>query len=72
MELQGQYSVFAVGEDNKIVTKPVTIAEKSGDMVVIGEGLGPNDVIVIDAIQKVSSGAEIVPELTTFESKTNH
>jgi membrane fusion protein (multidrug efflux system) len=71
MELQSQYSVYAVGEDNKIVAKPITISYHIGDMVLVEEGLTADDMIVIDAIQKVSSGTEIIPEPTTFKSQTN-
>ncbi len=72
IELQGQYSVFAVGEDNKIVSKPVELGYQMGDLVLIEQGLSAEDIIVIDAIQKVGSGLVIEPELTTFESKTNN
>lgn len=72
VELQGQYSVFAVGEDNTVVSKPVVLGYQMGDLVLIEEGLGPDDMIVIDAIQKVGTGVVIEPEVTTFESKTNN
>lgn len=71
MELQGQYSVFAVGEDNKVVSKHVEVAYKMGDLVMIESGLLADDVIVIDALQKVRNGAEIIPETSAFKSKTN-
>ncbi len=72
IELQGQYSVFAVGEDNKIVSKPVELGYQMGDLVLIEQGLSAEDIIVIDAIQKVGSGLVIEPDFTTFESKTNN
>ena len=72
VELQGQYSVFAVGKDNTVVSKPVVLGYQMGDLVLIEEGLGPDDMIVIDAIQKVGTGVVIEPDVTTFESKTNN
>ena len=71
IEIQGQYSVFAVGENNTVVSKPVVVGYKMGDLVLIESGLVAEDRIVIDAIQKVGSGTVIEPELTTFTSKTN-
>jgi membrane fusion protein (multidrug efflux system) len=71
IEIQGQYSVFAVGENNTVVSKPVVVGYKMGDLVLIESGLTPEDRIVIDAIQKVGSGLVIEPEMTTFTSKSN-
>ena len=71
VELQGQYSVYALGEGNTIVSKPVHVSYKMGDLILVEDGLTEDDVIVIDALQKVSNGLEIIPDVVTFESKTN-
>ena len=71
MELQGQYSVFAVGDDNIVKIKPVVLGSRIGDLWLVEEGLSPNDRIVIDALQKVGDGVEIVPVDSEFKSKTN-
>jgi len=70
IELQGQYTVFVVNDSNKVVSRPVIIAYKSGDLAAISDGLKPGEKIVIDALQKVRSGVEISPIDTTFTSKT--
>jgi membrane fusion protein (multidrug efflux system) len=70
-EIQGQYSVFVVGADNKVASKQVVVEERVGDMFIVKEGVKAGDRIVIDALQKVSSGMEVVPKLTHFESKSN-
>ena len=69
IELQGQYTVFVVNDSNKVVSRPVTIAYKSGDLAAISEGLIEGERIVIDALQKVHSGLVINPIDTTFTSK---
>lgn len=70
-ELQGQYSVFIVNTENKIESKSVKIGEKFGDYIIIKEGITENDKIVLEGLQKVGSGMEVIPEVTKFESQTN-
>ena len=69
IELQGQYTVFIVNDSNKVVSRPITIAYKSGDLAAISEGLEQGERIVIDALQKVQTGTLINPKDTTFTSK---
>ena len=69
IELQGQYTVFVVNDSNKVVSRPITLSYKSGDLAAISEGLKPGEKIVIDALQKVRTGAVINPVDTTFTSK---
>ena len=71
MELQGQYSVYVVGSDNKVETKQIVAGETIGDMLLVEEGLQAGDKVVIDAIQKVGSGMVVSPQLTVFESQSN-
>ncbi len=70
-ELQGQYSVFTVNSDNIIESKQVEIGAKIGDYYIIQDGLDPNDKVVLEGLQKVGSGLEVVPVITEFESQTN-
>jgi len=37
----------------------------------VEEGLTPTDKVVLEGLQKVSEGMEIIPIVTDFESKTN-
>ncbi len=69
MELQGQYTVFVVNDSNKVVSRPITLAYKSGDLAAISNGLKKGEKIVIDALQKVRNGITINPKDTTFISK---
>jgi membrane fusion protein (multidrug efflux system) len=69
MELQGQMSVLVVTDSNKVVSRPVKVGYKAGDLAAISEGLEVGDRIVIDALQKVRNGMIINPVDTVFESK---
>jgi len=70
MELQGQYSVYTVGSDNIVKQRQVTATTQIDDMWLIQEGLDPDDMVVIDGLQKVASGMEIKPVLTEYKSPT--
>lgn len=70
-ELQGQYSVFVVNSENIIESRKIKIGEKFNDYYLVAEGLKANDKIVLEGLQKVGSGMEVVPVVTKFESQTN-
>ena len=69
-ELQGQYSVFVVNSENKIESRQVKIDQKFNDYYIIAEGLEVKDKIVLEGLQRVGSGMEVVPVVTKFESQT--
>lgn len=69
-ELQGQYSVYVV-EDNIVKSRQVDAKFTIDDLVLIADGLAPTDQVVIDGLQKVASGMEIVPIVTEFKSQMN-
>lgn len=70
-ELQGQYSVLIVNTENKIEMKQVKIGNKLGDFWIVKEGLENNDKIVLEGLQKVGTGMEVIPEVTEFKSQSN-
>lgn len=70
-ELQGQYSVYVVGEDNVVQARQVKASEKMGDLWMIEEGLQANDRVVLTGLQKVAAGATVNPTVVEFESQTN-
>jgi len=69
-ELQGQYSVFVVNSENKIESRQIKIEVKFNDYYIVAEGLKAKDKIVLEGLQKVGSGMEVVPAVTEFESQT--
>jgi len=71
-ELQGQYSVFVVNSENKIERKQVEIGDKIDDLWIIKEGINNGDKVVLEGLQKVASGMEVIPEVTEFESQSNN
>jgi len=71
MELQGQYSVYVVKEDNTVESRQVETGPPIGDYTLITEGLSTGENIVIDGLQKVRSGLLINPVQSKFESKFN-
>ena len=71
IELQGHHSVFVVGPDNIVENRQVETGSRIGDMWIINKGLKPEDEVVIDALQKVSTGKKIQPKVIEFKSKTN-
>jgi membrane fusion protein (multidrug efflux system) len=69
-ELQGQYSAFVVNKENKIESRQIKISDTFADYYVVSEGLLPEDKLVLEGIQKVRSGMEIVPVITEFTSQS--
>jgi membrane fusion protein, multidrug efflux system len=70
LELQGQYMVYIVDENNTIREKQVKAAQRVGDLWLIEAGLAPGDKVVFEGLQKVSSGAVVSPQLVEFESRS--
>lgn len=67
-ELQGQFSVFVVGDSSKIKARQIVVGEKVGDLWMILDGLTKGEQVVLEGIQKIRSGMVINPELTEFKS----
>jgi len=70
IEMQGQYSVFVVNDENKVESRQVVAGERVNDYWIIKEGLQAGEKVVIDALQKVGTGLEVNPQVTVFESKS--
>jgi len=72
MELQGQFSVYVVDNENIVKAIQIDAGETIGDMLVVNEGLKAGDKVVIDALQKVGSGMNVNPKPTLFESQSSN
>ncbi len=70
MELQGQYSVYVVSDDNTVESRQIVVGESVGDMLLVKEGLKAGEKVVIDALQKVKTGVKVVPKITEFKSQS--
>ena len=69
MELQGQYSVLVVNEQNKVETIQVEIGEKIPGFVIVKSGLKNGDRVVLEGLQKARPGNEIIPVVTDYKSQ---
>ena len=61
-ELQGNYQVAIVGNDNKVQIRPVKVGERIGTDWIIAEGLKPGERVVAEGIQKVRGGMAVNPK----------
>jgi membrane fusion protein (multidrug efflux system) len=68
-ELQGEFSVTTVNENNEVVIKPVEVGAVYKDYRIVTSGLEPSDRAVLEGIQKVRPGMVIDPQPTTYESQ---
>jgi membrane fusion protein (multidrug efflux system) len=69
-ELQGNFQVAVVGQDNKVTVRTVKPGAKSGSLVVITEGLQPGERVVIEGLQKVKEGMNVNARLVSLETPT--
>jgi len=58
-ELQGNYQVVAVDQDNKAHIRPVKMGERIGAMWEVTEGLKPGERVVVQGIQKAREGTQV-------------
>lgn len=68
VELQGLYSVYVVGEGDKIQARNVKVGPKINQFWLIGEGLKPGERVVYEGLQRVKSGAVVKPTIKNIES----
>jgi len=66
-ELQGAKTVMVVDTQNKVSVRTVSVGEKSGDEIIITDGVKPGERVIVEGMQKVKPGSEVVP--TAGESK---
>ena len=66
-ELQGAKTLMVVDQQNKVSVRTVTVGEKSGDEIIISNGVEAGERVIVEGMQKVRPGSEVVP--TTGQSK---
>lgn len=69
IELQGRYSLFVVTKENKIESRQVEVGDVVDDFWLINSGLKAGDKVVLEGIQKVRAGMEIIPNIVKFKSR---
>ena len=58
-ELQGNYQVVVVDQDNKAHIRPVKMGERIGSMWEVTDGLKPSERVVVQGLQKAREGAPV-------------
>jgi len=58
-ELQGNFQVAVVDQNNKISIRPVKMGERIGAMWEVTEGLKPGDKVVVQGLQKAREGSTV-------------
>ena len=58
-ELQGNYQVAVVDENNKVSIRPVKMGERIGAMWEVTEGLKPGEKVVVQGLQKAREGSAV-------------
>jgi membrane fusion protein (multidrug efflux system) len=61
MELQGQYSVYVVGDGDKVQTRSVKVGPKIKQFWLITEGLKPGEHVIYEGLQRVKEGTIVKP-----------
>jgi membrane fusion protein (multidrug efflux system) len=67
-ELQDKILVFAVGDSNKVVSKPLNIVGRTSAYYLVDKGLHPGDKIVFAGMDRLQDGAVITPQLLSADS----
>jgi RND family efflux transporter, MFP subunit len=67
-ELQDKVFVFTVADSNKVVSRPISIAGKSGTWYLVDKGIEPGDQIVYQGLDRLQDGMTIRPQLFSTDS----
>jgi membrane fusion protein (multidrug efflux system) len=67
-ELQDKVFVFSVGDSNKVVSKPITIAGVSGNYYFVEKGVAQGEKIVYTGLDRLRDGAVIQPQFISMDS----
>jgi membrane fusion protein (multidrug efflux system) len=52
---------MVVDTQNKVSVRTVSVGEKSGDEIIITDGVKPGERVIVEGMQKVKPGSEVVP-----------
>jgi membrane fusion protein (multidrug efflux system) len=62
IQLQGTYSLAVVGAGDRIQMRRVEVGPASGALRVVTSGVTVGERVVVDGVQKVSDGAQVLPQ----------
>ncbi len=69
IEIQGKFNVFIVGDSSKVAMRQVEVGPVFKDFRIIKSGVGLNDKVVFEGVQKIRSGMVVNPKVTEYQSK---
>jgi RND family efflux transporter MFP subunit len=61
MEEQSSKTVYVVGADGKVALRMVVLGDRSGDFLVVKEGVKPGERVITEGMQKVKPGMIVTP-----------
>jgi len=64
-EIQGNYMVAVVGNDNKVATRKVKVGERMGPLWVIEDGVQAGERVITDGAMKIRDGMPVNPTVET-------
>jgi membrane fusion protein (multidrug efflux system) len=67
-ELQDKVLIFALGDSNKVVSKPITITGRSGNYYLVEKGVAAGEKIVYTGLDRLQDGAVIQPQFISMDS----
>ena len=67
-ELQDKVFVFAVGDSNKVASKPIVIAGTIGNYYLVQGGVSTGERIVYTGLDRLREGAVIQPQPMSMDS----
>jgi RND family efflux transporter MFP subunit len=70
-ELQGNYQVATVGDDDRVAVRRVSVGQKTGTMWIIADGLKPGDRVITEGLQKVADGLVVRPVPDTTQDRVD-
>jgi membrane fusion protein (multidrug efflux system) len=59
-ELQGNYQVAVVSNDNKVSIRSVTVGDRVGTLWIVTDGLKPGERVIVEGLLKIRDGAVVV------------
>jgi len=67
-ELQDKIFVYAVGDSNKVISKPITVKGTSGNYYLVQSGINQGEKIVYAGLDRLRDGAVIQPQPISMDS----
>ena len=52
---------MVVDAQNKVSVRTIKVGDKSGDEIIVTEGVKPGERVIVEGMQKVRPGSEVIP-----------